>query len=249
MTPDPAPRRRPDKLPDWFPPGRRSWPISISPARPRRSSCTATPTISFGSAPARTRRYGVLAEFLAEQVFGRWSLVLHYDLGQRAARLRRTRRAARSRTWWRSPITKVGDLSALPKDPAAALRRARSLRPQQHHGGGGRSPEPRGDHRPGVVRLSGRRARPPQPAGLVRAGDDAQLGDEPAGQAAEHGVRAGRREAVRPERSPDRQSARRDDRGAAAERDRSATTFIETATGDAPMARTSPTSTRPGSRS
>src|SRR6476659_774952 len=28
------------------------------------------------------KRYGVLAEFLAEQVFGRWSLVLHYDLGR-----------------------------------------------------------------------------------------------------------------------------------------------------------------------
>src|SRR6185312_7026511 len=27
-------------------------------------------------------RYGVLAEFLAEQLFGRWSLVLHYDLGR-----------------------------------------------------------------------------------------------------------------------------------------------------------------------
>ena len=27
-------------------------------------------------------RYGVLSEFLAEQLFGRWSLVLHYDLGR-----------------------------------------------------------------------------------------------------------------------------------------------------------------------
>src|SRR3954470_1940722 len=27
-------------------------------------------------------RYGVLAEFLAEQLFGRWSIVLHYDLGR-----------------------------------------------------------------------------------------------------------------------------------------------------------------------
>src|SRR5262249_30738870 len=27
-------------------------------------------------------RYGVLAEFLAEQLFGRWSLVLHYDLAR-----------------------------------------------------------------------------------------------------------------------------------------------------------------------
>src|ERR671930_314871 len=26
-------------------------------------------------------RYGVLSEFLAGQLFGRWALVLHYDLG------------------------------------------------------------------------------------------------------------------------------------------------------------------------
>src|SRR5688572_13190613 len=27
-------------------------------------------------------RYGVLSEFLAEELFGRWSLVLHYDVGR-----------------------------------------------------------------------------------------------------------------------------------------------------------------------
>jgi hypothetical protein len=30
-------------------------------------------------------RYGTLAEFLAEQMFGRWDLVLHYDLGAACA--------------------------------------------------------------------------------------------------------------------------------------------------------------------
>ena len=77
------------------------------------------------------------------------------------------------------------------------LRDPRSVRPQQHHGGRGRSPEPRGDHRSGLVRVPVRRARPPQPAGVVAARDDAELGDEPARQAAEHGVRADRREARR----------------------------------------------------
>ena len=81
------------------------------------------------------------------------------------------------------------------------------------------SPQPRGDHRSGVVRLSVGRAGPPEPAGVVAARDDAELGDEPARQAAEHGVRADRREARRPERSADRQPARRDDRGAAAGRE------------------------------
>ena len=84
---------------------------------------------------------------------------------------------------------------------------------------GRRSPERRRDHGSGVVRLPVRRAGPPEPAGVVAAGDDAELGDEPARQAAEHGVRAGRREAGRRERSPGRQSARRDDRGAAAGRE------------------------------
>jgi AAA+ superfamily predicted ATPase len=66
------------------------------------------------------RRYGVLAEFLAEQVFGRWSLVLHYDLGRGLRAL-----AGRDEKRLKEMVTlankKVGDLSALPKDPAAAL--------------------------------------------------------------------------------------------------------------------------------
>ena len=32
--------------------------------------------------PARPTSTAALAEFLAEQLFGRWSLVLHYDLGR-----------------------------------------------------------------------------------------------------------------------------------------------------------------------
>src|SRR6185436_17737871 len=57
------------------------------------------------------RRYGILSEFLAEQVFGRWSLVLHYDLGRGLRPL-----AGRDEKRLKEMVTltnkKVGDLSA-----------------------------------------------------------------------------------------------------------------------------------------
>src|SRR6185436_7175875 len=66
------------------------------------------------------RRYGVLAEFLAEQVFGRWSLVLHYDLGRGLRPL-----AGRDEKRLKEMVTltnkKVGDLSAISKEPAVSL--------------------------------------------------------------------------------------------------------------------------------
>jgi AAA+ superfamily predicted ATPase len=64
--------------------------------------------------------YAGLAEFLSEQLFGRWSLVLHYDLGRGLRAL-----AGRDERRLKDMVTlanrKVGDLSALPKDPAATL--------------------------------------------------------------------------------------------------------------------------------
>src|SRR5438094_5897480 len=65
-------------------------------------------------------RYGVLAEFLAEQLFGRWSLVLHYDLG-RGLRALAGRDEKRLKDMVALANKKVGDLSALPKDPAATF--------------------------------------------------------------------------------------------------------------------------------
>jgi AAA+ superfamily predicted ATPase len=65
-------------------------------------------------------RYGVLAEFLAEQVFGRWSLVLHYDLG-RGLRPFAGRDEQRLKEMVTLANRKIGDLSVLPKDPAATF--------------------------------------------------------------------------------------------------------------------------------
>jgi AAA+ superfamily predicted ATPase len=65
-------------------------------------------------------RYGVLSDFLAEQLFGRWSLVLHYDLG-RGLRVLSGRDEQRLREMVALANRKVGDLSTLPKDPAATF--------------------------------------------------------------------------------------------------------------------------------
>jgi AAA+ superfamily predicted ATPase len=65
-------------------------------------------------------RYGVLAEFLAEQLFGRWSLVLHYDLG-RGLRAFAGRDEQRLKEMVVLANKKVGDLSAMTKDPATAF--------------------------------------------------------------------------------------------------------------------------------
>ena len=62
----------------------------------------------------------MLAEFLAEQLFGRWSLVLHYDLG-RGLRAFAGRDEKRLKEMVTLANRKVGDLSALPKDPAATF--------------------------------------------------------------------------------------------------------------------------------
>ena len=66
------------------------------------------------------RRYGILSEFLAEQVFGRWSLVLHYDLG-RGLRPLAGRDEKRLKEMVALANKKVGDLATLQKDPATAL--------------------------------------------------------------------------------------------------------------------------------
>jgi AAA+ superfamily predicted ATPase len=65
-------------------------------------------------------RYGTLAEFLAEQLFGRWSLALHYDLG-RGLRVLAGRDARRLQDMVTLANRKLGDLSTLPKDPAATF--------------------------------------------------------------------------------------------------------------------------------
>jgi hypothetical protein len=61
-----------------------------------------------------------LAEFLAEQVFGRWSLVLHYDLG-RGLRVAAGSDEQRLKEMVTLANRKVGDLSTLSKEPSATI--------------------------------------------------------------------------------------------------------------------------------
>ncbi len=65
-------------------------------------------------------RYGALADFLVEQLFGRWSLVLYYDVGQ-GLRAFAGRNQQRLRDMVALADRKMSDLGVLPKDPAAAL--------------------------------------------------------------------------------------------------------------------------------
>jgi AAA+ superfamily predicted ATPase len=65
-------------------------------------------------------RYGALSEFLVEQLFGRWAIVLHYDIGQ-GLRAYAGRNETRLKEMVLLINRKIGDLSALAKDPGPAL--------------------------------------------------------------------------------------------------------------------------------
>src|SRR5437016_371593 len=119
MTPDQT-RRTPAALPAWFPP----WAAQLAELY---FSGTTSAFVLHGNTDDFFRagggdapRYGVLTEFLAEQLFGRWSLVLHYDLGQ-GLRAFAGRDEKRLKDMVALANKRVGDLSALSKDPAAAL--------------------------------------------------------------------------------------------------------------------------------
>jgi AAA+ superfamily predicted ATPase len=119
MTPDPV-HKRPADLPAWFP-------LWASQLADLYFSGTTAAFVLHGNTYDLFRigaddgsRYGVLAEFLAEQLFGRWSLVLHYDLG-RGLRAFAGRDEKRLKDMVALANKKVGDLSALPRDPAATF--------------------------------------------------------------------------------------------------------------------------------
>ena len=78
-------------------------------------------TYDFIRSPGRDGEEFVgLAEFLAEQLFGRWNLVLHYDLG-RGLRVAAGRDEQRLKEMVTLANRKVGDLSTLSKEPSAAI--------------------------------------------------------------------------------------------------------------------------------
>jgi AAA+ superfamily predicted ATPase len=122
MTPESTKRRAagPADLPAWFP----KWASQLGDLY--FSGTTAAFVLNgntydlFRIGADEESRYGVLAEFLAEQLFGRWALVLHYDLG-RGLRAFAGRDEKRLKDMVALANKKLGDLSALSKEPAATF--------------------------------------------------------------------------------------------------------------------------------
>ena len=84
----------------------------------------APPGAPPGAAPAGPNdagRYGSVAEFLAEQMFGQWDVVLHYDLG-RGLRAFAGRSERRLREMVELVTRRIGDLSTVKNDPAVVLQ-------------------------------------------------------------------------------------------------------------------------------
>ncbi|MBT8491470.1 MAG: AAA family ATPase [Deltaproteobacteria bacterium] len=65
-------------------------------------------------------RFGTLSEFIAEQIFGRWDLVLHHDLS-RGLRCMAGSSQDRLRDMVATANRRVGDLAAIPRDPTKTL--------------------------------------------------------------------------------------------------------------------------------
>src|SRR5438874_4896193 len=119
MTPEPV-RRPAEKLPEWFPP----WAAQLADLF---FSGTTAAFVLHGNTYDLFRTggddpppYGVLAEFLAQQLFGRWSIVLHYDIG-RGLRAFAGSDEKRLKEMVALVNKKIGDLSELPEDPAAMV--------------------------------------------------------------------------------------------------------------------------------
>ncbi|HEY4245142.1 MAG TPA: AAA family ATPase [Kofleriaceae bacterium] len=75
---------------------------------------------TFDVVRADSARYVGLADFLAEQLFGRWDLVIHYDLA-RGLRCAAGSNSKRLQEMVTTANKWIGDLRALPRDPTKAL--------------------------------------------------------------------------------------------------------------------------------
>ena len=75
---------------------------------------------TFDVVRAGADRWIGLADFLAEQLFGRWDLVIHYDLA-RGLRCAAGSNGKRLQEMVTTAAKWIGDLRALPRDPTKAL--------------------------------------------------------------------------------------------------------------------------------
>lgn len=110
----------PAKLPPWFP----AWAVRL--AELSFSGTTAVfvlhgntyDLVPLGETPEAG--YGTISQFLAEQMFGRWDLVFHYDLG-RGLRMLAGRDEKRLQKMITLANERVADLSAVKNDPGSVL--------------------------------------------------------------------------------------------------------------------------------
>jgi AAA+ superfamily predicted ATPase len=107
------------RVPDWFP----AWAAELSELYYSGSTSLfvlhgnvhdMVPLSADGSA------YGVVSDFLAEQVFGRWDLVMYYDLA-RGLRAFAGRDGVRLKEMVVRAHEKIGDLALARKDPSTAF--------------------------------------------------------------------------------------------------------------------------------
>ncbi len=109
----------PQRIPEWFP----GWAAELSDLY---FSGSTSLFVLYGNVhdlvplAADGGNYGSLSDFLAEQVFGRWDLVLYYDLA-RGLRAFAGRDGARLKDMVVHANEKVGDLAAARKDPSTAF--------------------------------------------------------------------------------------------------------------------------------
>ena len=108
------------RVPDWFP----AWAARLSGLY---FSGTTSMFVLHGNVQdlvctrdGTNPTYGTLADFLAQQVFGRWDLILHYDLA-RGLRAFAGPDSERLKEMVTLANRKVGDLAAARKDPATAF--------------------------------------------------------------------------------------------------------------------------------
>jgi AAA+ superfamily predicted ATPase len=110
------PARQQTRVPDWFP----AWADRLSELY---FSGTTSVFVLSGNVHDLVRGrdgYGALTDFLAEQLFGRWDLVLHYDLA-RGLRAFAGSHGDRLKEMVVLANRRVGDLSLARKDPATAF--------------------------------------------------------------------------------------------------------------------------------
>jgi len=110
--------RQQTRTPEWLP----AWAAQLSEMY---FSGTTSTFILHGAVQDFVRQgesgaYGALSDFLAEQIFGRWDLILHYDLA-RGLRAFAGRDGARLKDMVALANRRVGDLTAARKDPATAF--------------------------------------------------------------------------------------------------------------------------------